>query len=84
MNGSRANLAHLYRRGGSNGRADEIDAAVVRAYGPTVEQLLDRSRPDPAAAAIRLPWAGPTRRWRSSEVAVRPPAGLTLVWSGSI
>jgi hypothetical protein len=67
MNGSRANLAHLYRGGGFGGRPDEIDAAVVTGYGATVEQLLDRPCPDPAAAAIRpppgLPVAGVHLRW---------------------
>lgn len=47
MNGSRASLAHLYRRAGFGGRPDEIDAAVAAGFGATVERLLDRSRPDP-------------------------------------
>ncbi len=55
MNGSRAALAHLYRRAGFGGRPDEIDAAVSAGYGATVERLLDRSQPDPAAAAVALP-----------------------------
>jgi uncharacterized protein (DUF1800 family) len=55
MSGSRASLAHLYRRAGFGGHPDEIDAAVATGYGATVERLLDRSRPDPAAAAIDPP-----------------------------
>ena len=55
MNGSRARLAHLYRRAGFGGRPDELDAAVAAGYGATVDRLLDRSRPDPAAAAITPP-----------------------------
>jgi uncharacterized protein (DUF1800 family) len=55
MNGSRASLAHLYRRAGFGRRPDEIDAAVVAGYGASVEHLLDRSRPDPAAAALTPP-----------------------------
>ena len=55
MSWSRADLAHLYRRAGFGGRPDEIDAAVATGYGAAVERLLDRSRPDPATAAI-----GPT------------------------
>jgi uncharacterized protein (DUF1800 family) len=55
MNGSRASLAHLYRRAGFGGRPDEIDAAVATGYGATVERLLDRSRPDPGASAITPP-----------------------------
>ncbi len=55
MNGSRASLAHLYRRAGFGGRPEEIDAAVAAGYGATVERLLDRSRPDPVAAAVAPP-----------------------------
>jgi uncharacterized protein (DUF1800 family) len=55
MNGSRASLAHLYRRAGFGGRPDEIDAAVATGYGATVERLLDRSQPDPGASAITPP-----------------------------
>ena len=36
MNGSRASLAHLYRRGGFGGRPEEIDAAVTAAVGKVV------------------------------------------------
>lgn len=55
MDGSRASIAHLYRRAGFGGHPEEIDAGVAAGYESTVGQLLDRSRPDPAAAAVALP-----------------------------
>ncbi|HEX6476070.1 MAG TPA: DUF1800 domain-containing protein, partial [Acidimicrobiales bacterium] len=88
MNGSRGDLAHLYRRAGFGGRPDEIEAAVATGYGATVERLLDRSLPDPAAAIsppqLTANYIPPSRDPATAQAEARSLAGegraLGLWW----
>ena len=52
-------LAHLHRRAGFGARPDELATAAAAGYEATVERLLDRTVPDPAADALVPPTVTP-------------------------
>lgn len=51
----RLRVAHLYRRAGFGASPQELNDAVAAGYEPSVDRLLDMSRPDPVADALPLP-----------------------------
>lgn len=55
MDPERDDIAHLLRRAGFGGTAEEIEQATDRGWDATVDDLLDLDRPDPAADAVRPP-----------------------------
>jgi len=53
--GTRSDVAHLLRRAGFGGHADEVDELAAGGYDAAVETLCDLAAPDGAADAITAP-----------------------------